>query len=392
MRGTRRWWLRAVAGLAALLSATVVVGVSAIYSYASYRVDQIHTTTLRHLRPQQHHADPFTVLIVGTDNRAGTHGAYGHASIACNCSDTMILARVVPAARRVTLLSLPRDSYVHLTGLDEKGKLNAAFTRGPDNLVQTIERDFGIPINHYVLVDLESFKRTVDALGGIDMDVPMPIRDKNAHLDITRTGCQRLTGDEALAVSRARELQYEQGGQWRYDPTWEYGRNRREQIFLKTLARAVLSRGLANPVTANRVIATFTDHGIETDSGVGMGTLVSLAHEFAGFSASDIVSYTLPTYTQTGTPRWGDVEILQPRKDIATIAAWYGASVPAAGITLPAAGITTPRHPATAATKPRAPSDTPTRPAASGPASSGSPAKAAANHPLPWDPRPCASS
>jgi LCP family protein required for cell wall assembly len=384
-----RPWRRLFGTLAALVSVGVVVAVGGVYSYASYRVQQITrvATPLPHLTVRKHYSDPFTVLFVGTDDRKGTHGEYGHQYISCNCSDTMILARVDPRHQRISLLSLPRDSYVHLTGLDELGKLNAAFSKGADNLIQTVEQDFGIPINHYVLVDLASFKRTVNALGGVDMNVPMPIRDKNAHLAIDKTGCQRLTGDEALAISRARELQYEQDGSWIYDPTWEYGRNRREQIFLKVLARQVIQRGLANPLRANRVIATVTDHGMVTDRAVKTSELVSLAGQFAGFDADTIRSYTLPTYTQEHTPDWGDVEILEPKQDIATITAWYGASVPDAGITLPAAGITKPVHPAA-----KAGSTAPgTRPGTPSPSSKPRSAAPPPNQPRPWDPRGCAS-
>ncbi|MFL6140187.1 MAG: LCP family protein [Frankiaceae bacterium] len=393
-----RFWRRALATLAALLSVVIVVTVGGVYSYASYRVQQIaKAPAMPHLKPRQHYSDPFTVLVVGTDDRSGTHNQYGHEYIACKCSDTMILMRVDPASQHASLLSIPRDSYVELAGLNTKGKLNAAFTKGPDNLVQTIEQQLGIPINHYVLVDLASFKRTVDALGGVDMDVPMPIYDKNAHLDIARTGCRRLTGDEALAISRARELQYKQDGEWHYDPTWEYGRNRREQIFLKVLARAVLSRGLSNPLTADRVIATVTDHGIETDAGVRTRELVSLAGQFAGFDAGHIDSYTLPTYTQEHTPDWGDVEILQPQQDIKTIAAWYGRSVPDAGITLPAGGITDPVHPrpadGTSAARPDGGRST-SAPAHAGSTSSpgGSATTTSPNKPRPWDPRGCGST
>jgi polyisoprenyl-teichoic acid--peptidoglycan teichoic acid transferase len=397
-RRPRRYLRRAFATLAALLSTVIVVTVGGVYSYASYRVQQItRAPAMPHLQPRQHYSDPFTVLVVGTDDRKGTHNQYGHEYIACKCSDTMILARVDPEHQHVSLLSIPRDSYVELAGLNTKGKLNAAFTKGPDNLVQTIEQQLGIPINHYVLVDLESFKRTVDALGGLDMDVPMPIYDKNAHLDISRTGCHRLTGDQALAISRARELQYKQDGEWHYDQTWEYGRNRREQIFLKVLARAVLSRGLSNPLTANRVIATVTDHGIETDAGIRTRELVSLAAQFAGFDASRIDSYTLPTYTQEHTPDWGDVEILEPKLDVATIAAWYGGSMPAAGVTLPAGGITRAIHPRLPSSGAAArPDGVPTTSHASSPSprpSSGADSSASApNKPRPWDPRACTAS
>ena len=67
-----------------------------------------------------------------------------------------------------------------------------------------IEKTLNIPINHWVVLDLAGFKSIVNAVNGIKLDFPYPIKDKNAGLNVTSTGCQTVTGDEALAISRAR--------------------------------------------------------------------------------------------------------------------------------------------------------------------------------------------
>ena len=208
-----------------------------------------------HLAAKPKTGQPFTVLILGVDSRAGTT-AYGPSSAACGCSDTIILARVNPQTRKVSLLSVPRDTRVLITGRNVTEKVNSAFGRGPDNSVETIQNALHIPITHWVVLDLAGFKSIVDAVGGIKLDFPALITDKNAGLYITKTGCQAVDGTTALAISRSRELKYldPATGNYVFDNTYEYGRARREQILMKVIAAHAVKKSLSNPLTAKAVI------------------------------------------------------------------------------------------------------------------------------------------
>lgn len=394
----RRRWLHRLFATLTVLSVLCLTLVGGTYGYVTWRLNQLKVsgdgggTSALKSRPTP--GKPFTVLVIGTDSRTGTGTEYGTNADACHCSDVLILARVDPAAARISLLSVPRDSYVPLQGLNENGKINASFTKGSNNTVDTLQQALGIEVNHYVTVNFAGFKGVVDALGGIRLDFPTPVRDKNAGLDVERTGCQRVDGNTALAVSRSRELQYLQDGSWHDDPTYEYGRSRRQQIFLRVLASAIVKQGLHNPLTANAVIGKFTSHNrLQVDSSVTAQELLTLAGDFASFDPSSIASFTLPTHTKK-IPVWGDIEVLEPTADRATITAWYAAAqasaapAPTAGSTVaPTASPTTSTTASPSASPSTAPTATPT---GATPTPSAGPT-VEPNQPRFFDPLPCTS-
>ncbi|MDX6212414.1 MAG: hypothetical protein QOF82_1501 [Frankiales bacterium] len=341
-----------------------------------------------HLTAKPAAGQPFTVLILGTDSRQGTGTQYGTNADACQCSDTIILARVNPQTAKVALLSVPRDSRVLVTGRNQVAKLNSAYGRGPDNSVATIEEALQVPINHWVVLDLAGFKSIVNAIGGIKLDFPYPIKDKNAGLDVETTGCQKVTGAEALAISRSRELKYlAADGTWTSDPTWENGRQRREQILMRVIAAHTLKSSLSNPITAAKVINTFTGgNRMAVDSQITSSELIDLAGAFAGFDAATMQTFSLPTQTQVIDGTY--YEVLQPTADVATIQAWYDAVLPMPQNTAsPAAAAPTTAGTPTAGTPTAlAPTKATTTATPAGPAAAPT---ATPNQPSPFDPRPC---
>ena len=162
-------------------------------------------------------------------------------------TDSVILLHT--GANGTSMLSLPRDSWVTLppyvdpdTGRSYRAtpdKLNAAFwLGGPDLLVQTVERNTGVHIDHYAEIGFAGFVGVVDAVGGVDMCLDKAVRDKDSGADLP-AGCQTLDGSEALAFVRQRK-QEAQG---------DLGRTRNQQKFLAALARkAATPTTLADPV------------------------------------------------------------------------------------------------------------------------------------------------
>jgi LCP family protein required for cell wall assembly len=252
------------------------------------------------------------------------------------------------------MLSVPRDLYVPVAGTGGRAKINSALARGPEQLVETIKADFGIPVSHYVLVDFDGFRAVVDAVGGLRLDFPSPVRDddnghNNSGLLITTPGCRQLDGTLALALARSRYYQYRgPDGVWRFDPGYDLGRIRRQQVLLRALAAQALRRGLTNPLRANAVLAALSRH-LTRDDTLTVGQAVRLAGQFRALRPGALVGLTIPTVPAL---RGGEQVLLavQPATR-QTVARFLGRSTPGA-------------HPAPAG---------PARPAAA-------PA---------WDPRPC---
>ncbi|HWR29841.1 MAG TPA: LCP family protein [Negativicutes bacterium] len=141
-------------------------------------------------------------------------------------SDTLLVMMIDTMTREVSLISIPRDTRVRIKGLGWD-KINHAFADGGVALTQqTTERFLGIPMNYYAKVDLESFGRVVDAIGGvmIDVDQRMQYEDTWEHFVIDlQPGLQRLDGKTALQYVRYR------------DDEGDIGRVRRQQKFIKAV-------------------------------------------------------------------------------------------------------------------------------------------------------------
>jgi LCP family protein required for cell wall assembly len=153
-----------------------------------------------------------TVLLLGTDNaRIGGREGDRH-------SDSILLLRTDPQHHRLYYLSVPRDLVVPIPGAGTQ-KINAAFqVGGPALAIRTVHNFTSIPINHVVVVNFADFKDLIDALGGITVNVPKPIRSN--HFDCpyaTQARCDRwqgwrfakgpqhMSGERALIYSRIRE-------------------------------------------------------------------------------------------------------------------------------------------------------------------------------------------
>jgi len=305
-RRRRRWARRTgiVLGVLVLVAAGLA---GAGWFYGRYRYDQIRKIHARHLVAQPPPGRPFDILLVGSDSRAFVDNsaeakAFGtQAQAGGQRSDVTMVARIVPATRQVYVLSIPRDLWVDIPGdmpdISGMNRINAAFDGGPDLLIETIEHDLGIPVNHYAAVDFAGFQGMVDALGGITMSFPDPVKDAYSGLVVTRTGCQTVDGAEALALVRSRHLYYDQGGVWQYDGLSDFSRIQRQDAFFRAvLAKANAS--LADPLAMNDFIGAAVKN-LTIDDTMSEGDLLHLATIFRGLPATDLHTETLPTYAFT---------------------------------------------------------------------------------------------
>jgi LCP family protein required for cell wall assembly len=240
-------------------------------------------------------------LLVGTDSRAaidandsdvgsivGTGGTDG------TRSDTLLVLRFDPKSQQGMLVSLPRDLQVTIADTDQPGKLNSAIGRedhtvGVTNLIRTVQK-FGIPINHFIEIDMNGFKNLIDAMGGIDLRFDYPVRDLHTGLDIPKAECVTLDGVQARQYIRARYLEYFADGSWHVDESSDFGRMARQQDFLKRSVAQTLARIAADPTSLSRLIDAATAT-LKVDSETD---LRKLATTFRSVVTGSIQSSTLP--------------------------------------------------------------------------------------------------
>jgi LytR_cpsA_psr family len=167
----------------------VAVAMAGGYGYARLQVGQVASVHVPGLAPAPPPGRPMNLLVVGSDTRQGLgrqdRGQFG--TVAGQRGDVILLVHLVPATHRAWMLSIPRDLYVPEAGTGDRAKINSALARGPEQLVETIKADFGIPVSHYVLVDFDGFRAVVDAVGGLRLDFPP--RSATTTTATTTAGC-----------------------------------------------------------------------------------------------------------------------------------------------------------------------------------------------------------
>ncbi len=298
----KRTWLDWVLLSGVVLVSLAIVAVGSGYVYVQYRFNQVTKVSVKHLKVAPVGA-PFNVLLIGSDSRVGVsntdQNAYGSTSTAGGQrSDVVKIVHVVPATGQVSVLSIPRDTVVTVAGdtsqIGKYNRINATYNTGPDELVQTIEANFGIPIAHVVQLNFVGFRGAVDAIGGVNLDFPVPAKDDYTGLNITTTGCQHLNGGYSLAVARSRHYQYYENGYWQGDGTSDFGRIQRQNAFLKALITQAEKQ--YNPLTLNAFIGSVVQ-GVTIDSTFKITDLVSLAQQFRSFATTSLATATLPTYS-----------------------------------------------------------------------------------------------
>ncbi|HZD65559.1 MAG TPA: LCP family protein, partial [Acidimicrobiales bacterium] len=331
--GPRTWPRRLlIATNAAVL--VCLLGAGAGYGYVRYRVGQIRRVAVSGTAAAPGADAPKTVLLIGSDTRAGNTGAqaqqFGSTSqVSGQRSDTIVLVHLVPRTGKAAMLSIPRDTLVHIAGTNGSNKINAAFDHGPSQLVQTITEDFGIPIHHVVQVDFSQLEGLVNTVGGVCMSFPYPARDAESGLNVPTPGNHHLDGAASLALVRSRFYQYQKGGQWVAEGTGDLGRIKRQHEFLRVLASTAVHQGLHNPFTANALV-TQAVRDVTVDRGLTTSALLRLVAQFRSAKPATIPSWTLPTTIASNYQNYGDVLLPKPAQDAQVISTWrtYGTTPP----------------------------------------------------------------
>jgi polyisoprenyl-teichoic acid--peptidoglycan teichoic acid transferase len=290
--------------------------------YFYWRFDRIPRLPVHNLVTPQQKLDPQNFLLVGSDTRAFVEPGsedeegFGGSDISSGSgrSDTIIVVRVDPRTNQAWMVSFPRDLWVAIPGKGHD-RINTAFlgdaktaTTGADLLIATIKQNFGIEINHYAQVDFQGFKGLVDALGGVTIYLPAPVRDwdttvsppiNETGLDIRTAGCISLNGDQALSYVRSRHFQSQQpNGSWRTDFTGDLGRISRQQDFIRRAMNKVLSQDLLNPFKLNKLVGV-AEKNVLLSSSIQIDDLVNLAKGFRSLSSDTLTQFQIPVINST---------------------------------------------------------------------------------------------
>ena len=246
------------------------------------------------LTPSSAAGEPQNILLVGIDDGSGL--AAGDPVLrgrtATLNTDTVMILRVDPQTQQAALLSLPRDLYVDLAG-GGKGRINTALALGgPERLIETIKQDFGIPINHYAMVDFHGFEALVSAVGGVPVYFNYPSRDQKTGLFQYDPGCVTLDGDQALAYARSRhfEIQRTPNGKWQEDPASDLGRITRQQQFIKAALRKAVSTGVRNPFVLKDLVG-IAQKNVTLDTEFSIQDLIDLGMQFREFDPDQLQTY-----------------------------------------------------------------------------------------------------
>jgi polyisoprenyl-teichoic acid--peptidoglycan teichoic acid transferase len=303
----RRGRDRLVVGVGALLC-LLLLGSAAVVGYLNHRFGQLQRFDVAIDVPPAS-GEPRNYLIVGSDSRAGLNDSDPAnamffddegtvTSESSQRTDTIMVLRLDPDSGDAALLSLPRDLWVPIADDGDHNRINVAYTRGREVLIDTIRENFGIPIHHYVEIDFRGFLGLVDAVGGVPFYFDTPVRDTESGLSVPASGCTNLGPRQALSFARARHLEYmdQETGEWETDPSGDLGRITRQQEFIRRAISEAVSKGMTNPAKMNELLDVAVDH-VGLDPTLSVRDLLSLGRRFASFDADSLKTYSLP-----GTP------------------------------------------------------------------------------------------
>ncbi|WP_237564111.1 LCP family protein [Actinomyces sp. 432] len=246
--------------------------------------------------PEQDAEDPATnILVLGSDSRISA-GDPSQWEAGAQRTDAIMLVQVSGDREDVSVMSIPRDSWVDIPGYGEN-KINAAFSYGgPSLTIQTVEQLTGVRIDHFVVADFESFSAITDSIGGVTINLKTPQTLAGTEFE---PGGQLLNGEQALAYARERKSL----------PGGDFDRVNRQQAWMRAMVGAVLNNGiLSNPGKLYSFLTTVTET-LAVDEGFTINEMQSLALALRGIHSTDINFMTVPT-SGTGTSADGQSIVL----------------------------------------------------------------------------------
>lgn len=286
---------RVLLGVLAAVLVVVMGGAATAFAY----INKLETNMNDEITPEIQEAleapaaydgGTFYMLLMGTDGSKERSQSEQYAGDNFR-SDSMILTRVDPENKKVTMISLHRDTEIEIEGYGMQ-KLNASYAiGGPAAAIKTVSQMAGVPISHYAEINFDGFKDVVDALGGVEVDVPMEIDDKEAGGHVS-AGKQTLSGKEALILCRSRHAYDEYGDGDRY-------RAANQRMVLGAIAKKILSADVATMASTVEALSQY----VTTDFRIA--DILALANSMKDLDPSkDIYSAMEPTESEYYNDTW----------------------------------------------------------------------------------------
>ena len=227
-RAPRRRSRRAKVLIGIAASLAVIVAVAAVIVGSAYRhlngnIHQADITPLLGPQPVDHHTQAQNIAVIGSDTRHGQGRGYGSVQeLSTDQSDTLLIVHIAADRQWASVMSIPRDSWVSIPSCQmgngqqsspHSFKINEAFAIGNMDgnhtvlgvacTIKTLERDTGIHIDHFAVINFSGLRDMVRALGGVPECNTTKINDPLSGLRLS-PGHHLLTGFQALAYVRAR--------------------------------------------------------------------------------------------------------------------------------------------------------------------------------------------
>jgi len=245
--------------------------------------------------------DPNNPILVGRD-------------VTSNLADTIMLLRLEPETGAATLLSIPRDLEVEISGKGRNLKINAAFNFDEPyadrvaRLINTVEESLDVGIQHYLEVDIAAFQRLVDQVGGVTVCFDGPSRDGETGLDIATGGWHELDGTAALAFVRSRKMETQnRDGDWKnVSGRADLDRIERQQEFAREAIDQVAGNITTSPALLFGVLDIAADELAVSNSFDIVGDGRNLAAWFGGIEDEDLLTMSLAVQDLPNTAQHGN--------------------------------------------------------------------------------------
>lgn len=288
-----------VRNVAIALAAVVVVVVAGAFAWLhtiNSNLNKGIDDNLKSTLTPTESGQPFYMLLLGVDkDEERTDSSDYGADESAYRSDSIMLVRIDPQNKKVTLVSIHRDTAVNMGSYGTQ-KINAAYSLGGASYATKVISDFaGVNISHYAEIDMDGMAKVVDAVGGVTVNLGVPVKDpKYTGLDLP-AGEQTLDGATATLLCRARHAYDDYGDGDAY-------RAKNQRAVITAVAQKVLA---SDPATMASTVSAMAEM-VHTDMDVS--SIVSLAAQFKGMDTDkDIMSGMEPTTSRYTNNTWYEI-------------------------------------------------------------------------------------
>ncbi|WP_114855845.1 LCP family protein [Brachybacterium sp. YJGR34] len=286
----RRRRVLLVGGLAVLLCLAVLLVLAVSGLRDNLSVEPLRAGTVDRGQETAAATGALNVLVIGSDTRdlggrdTGDRGR----------SDALILVHLAEDDSRVDAVQIPRDTLMDLPACRDtgygassggRGMINAALAHGPACSVVAVEELSGVRIDHFVEMDFDGFAEIVDALDGLPVDLPEPMTDPRADLDLP-AGAQTVDGRDALALFRTRHAVGDGS---------DIARLEHQQMLLDALAARVEERHLLTRPDMLYSLLEAVTSAVTVDEHLGsMREMAALGARLGAVDPAEITVTTMP--------------------------------------------------------------------------------------------------